>query len=153
MPKAAALGTLVSLHSRRAYNNAIDKFIAWYCSEPRLGFNRVVVLRYRSFLESLSLSAALDSSMPSGSALTISRRMIFVVHAPACVLAREVNSNKFSFFSVTRPYKRRNDTSDAGRSSKKQSMIAFESHSQTRHDNPVYRMEIGANKAFGDLGW
>jgi integrase len=56
--KAAALGTLVSLHSRRAYNNAIDKFIAWYCSEPRLGFNRAVVLRYRSFLESLSLSAA-----------------------------------------------------------------------------------------------
>jgi hypothetical protein len=151
--KAAALGTLVSLHSRRAYNNAIDKFIAWYCSEPRLGFNRVVVLRYRSFLESLSLSAALDSSMPSGSALTISRRMIFVVHAPACVLAQEVNSNKFSFFSVTRPCKRRNDTSDAGRSSKKQSMIAFESHSQTRHDNPVYRMEIGANKAFGYSGW
>jgi site-specific recombinase XerC len=56
--KAAALGTLVSLHSRRAYKNAIDKFIAWYCSEPRLGFNRAIVLRYRSFLESLSLSAA-----------------------------------------------------------------------------------------------
>ena len=35
--KAAALGTLVSLHSRRAYKNAIDKFVAWYCSEPRLG--------------------------------------------------------------------------------------------------------------------
>ena len=51
-------GTLVSLHSRRAYKNAIDKFTAWYCSEPRLGFNRAVVLRYRSFLESLSLSAA-----------------------------------------------------------------------------------------------
>jgi len=50
--KSAALGTLVSLHSRRAYKNAIDKFIAWYGSEPRLGFNRAVVLRYRSFLES-----------------------------------------------------------------------------------------------------
>jgi hypothetical protein len=56
--KAAALVTLVSLHSRRAYKSAIDKFIAWYCSEPLLGFNRAVVLRYRSFLESLSLSAA-----------------------------------------------------------------------------------------------
>jgi integrase len=56
--KASALSTLVSLHSRRAYKNAIDKFTAWYCSEPRLGFNRAVVLRYRSFLESLSLSAA-----------------------------------------------------------------------------------------------
>ena len=52
--KAAALSTLVSLHSRRAYKNAIDKFTAWYGSEPRLGFNRAVVLRYRSFLESLS---------------------------------------------------------------------------------------------------
>ena len=56
--KSAALGALVSLHSRRAYKNAIEKFIAWYCSEPRLGFNRAVMLRYRSFLESLSLSAA-----------------------------------------------------------------------------------------------
>jgi integrase len=56
--KAAALGTLVSLHSRRAYKNAIDKFTGWYCSEPRLGFNRAVALRYRSFLESLTLSAA-----------------------------------------------------------------------------------------------
>jgi integrase len=56
--KATVLGTLVSSHSRRAYKHAIDKFVAWYCSEPRLGFNRVVVLRYRSFLESLSLSAA-----------------------------------------------------------------------------------------------
>jgi integrase len=33
-------------------------FIAWYCSEPRRGFNRSVVVRYRSFLEGLSLSAA-----------------------------------------------------------------------------------------------
>jgi hypothetical protein len=56
--KAAAVGTLVSLHSRRAYKHAIDKFIAWYCSGPRFGFNRTVVLRYRSFLGSLSLSAA-----------------------------------------------------------------------------------------------
>ena len=44
--KAAALGTLVSLHSRRAYKNAIDKFIAWYCSEPRLGFNRAVFILF-----------------------------------------------------------------------------------------------------------
>jgi integrase len=57
--KAAPLGTFVSSHSRRAYKNAIDKFIAWYCSEPRLGFNRAIVLRYRSFLESSLLSAAM----------------------------------------------------------------------------------------------
>src|ERR1700685_3370655 len=33
-------------------------FIAWYCSEPRRGVNRSVVVRYRSFFEGLSLSAA-----------------------------------------------------------------------------------------------
>jgi site-specific recombinase XerC len=52
------LSTLASAHSRRSYKHAIEKFIDWYCSEPRLGFNRSVVLRYRAFLEGLTLSAA-----------------------------------------------------------------------------------------------
>ena len=56
--KAAVLNTLASPHSRRSYGYAIESFIVWYCGEPRLGFNRSVVVRYRSFLESLSLSAA-----------------------------------------------------------------------------------------------
>jgi hypothetical protein len=56
--KTAVLDTLASAHSRRSYKHAIEKFIAWYCSEPRLGFDRSVVVRYRSFLEGLSLSAA-----------------------------------------------------------------------------------------------
>src|ERR1700679_4243547 len=56
--KTAVLNTLASRHSRRSYEYAIDRFIAWYCSEPRLEFNRSVVVKYRSFLESLSLSAA-----------------------------------------------------------------------------------------------
>jgi|SRR4029077_15485885 hypothetical protein len=56
--KAGVLNTLASPHSRRSYEYAIERFIAWYCDEPRLGFNRSVVVRYRSFLESLSLSAA-----------------------------------------------------------------------------------------------
>lgn len=56
--KTAVLNTLASAHSRRSYEYAIEEFIAWYCAEPRLGFNRPVVVRYRSFLESLSLSAA-----------------------------------------------------------------------------------------------
>jgi integrase len=30
--------------------------IDWYCSEPRLAFNRIVVLRYRSYLESRQLA-------------------------------------------------------------------------------------------------
>ena len=56
--KAAVLSTLASAHSRRMYEFAIERFIAWYCHEPRLAFNRSVVMRYRSFLEGLSLSAA-----------------------------------------------------------------------------------------------
>ena len=56
--KTAVLNTLASRHSRRSYEYAIDRFIAWYCSEPRLEFNRSVVVRYRSFLERLFLSAA-----------------------------------------------------------------------------------------------
>jgi integrase len=56
--KISALATLPSAHSRRTYRYAIERFIDWYCSEPRLGFNRGVMVRYRSFLESLALSAA-----------------------------------------------------------------------------------------------
>jgi len=56
--KASVLATLPSSHSRRSYGYAIARFIEWYCSEPRLGFNRSVVVRYRSYLESLALSAA-----------------------------------------------------------------------------------------------
>jgi site-specific recombinase XerC len=56
--KADVLSTLASSPSRRAYKHAIEAFIAWYCSKPRLSFNRSVVVRYRSILEGLSLSAA-----------------------------------------------------------------------------------------------
>jgi hypothetical protein len=56
--KTAVLNTLASAYSRHAYKHAIEKFFTWYCSEPRLGFNRSVIMRHRSFLERLSLSAA-----------------------------------------------------------------------------------------------
>jgi site-specific recombinase XerD len=56
--KAAVLNTLASQHSRRSYEYAIERFITWYCSEPRLTFNRSVVVKYRSFLERRSMSAA-----------------------------------------------------------------------------------------------
>ena|ERR1700693_6383647 len=55
---AAELNTLASVHSPRSYTFAIDRFIAWYCGEPRLTFKRDVVVRYRSHLEGLSLSAS-----------------------------------------------------------------------------------------------
>jgi site-specific recombinase XerD len=54
----AVLNSLTSPASRRVYEYAIDQFIAWYCSEPRLAFNRIVVVRYRMYLESRGLAAA-----------------------------------------------------------------------------------------------
>ena len=45
--KAAVLRSLGSTDSRRGYQHAIDEFVAWYCSEPPLAFNKTVVLRYR----------------------------------------------------------------------------------------------------------
>jgi hypothetical protein len=42
--KAAVLRSLASPDSRRGYQHAIDEFVAWYCSEPRLAFNETVVL-------------------------------------------------------------------------------------------------------------
>jgi site-specific recombinase XerD len=56
--KTAALDTLASPDSQRSYRFAIDDFIAWYCSEPRLAFNKTVVLRYRLQLETRHLSAS-----------------------------------------------------------------------------------------------
>ena len=55
--KLAVLNSLTSPSSRRVYQYAIDQFIAWYCSEPRLAFNRIVVVRYRMHLESRRLAA------------------------------------------------------------------------------------------------
>ena len=55
--KLAVLNSLGSPASRRVYEYAIDQFIAWYCSEPRLAFNRIVVVRYRLYLESRHLAA------------------------------------------------------------------------------------------------
>jgi hypothetical protein len=37
--------------------DAIDQFTAWYCSELRLAFNRIVVVRYRLHMESRGLAA------------------------------------------------------------------------------------------------
>src|SRR3984885_5323777 len=56
--KTAVLNTLGSQESQRSYRFAIDDFIAWYCSEPRLAFNKTVVLRYRLQLEARHLSAS-----------------------------------------------------------------------------------------------
>ena len=50
--KSAVLNSLPSKESQRSYRHAMEEFIAWYCSEPRLSFNKTVVTRYRIHLES-----------------------------------------------------------------------------------------------------
>jgi hypothetical protein len=44
--KSAVLNSLTSPGSQRTYDHAIREFIEWYCSEPRLAFNKTVVTRY-----------------------------------------------------------------------------------------------------------
>jgi site-specific recombinase XerD len=54
--KAAVLNSLSSRDAQRGYRHAMDEFIEWYCSEPRLSFSRTVVVRYRMHLESRKLA-------------------------------------------------------------------------------------------------
>ena len=49
--KTAVLNSLTSGSGQRTYDHAIREFVTWYCSEPRLAFNRIVVLRYHIHLE------------------------------------------------------------------------------------------------------
>ena len=55
--KSAVLDSLRSRESKRGYRHAMDEFIQWYCSEPRLSFNKVVVTRFRIFLENRNLAS------------------------------------------------------------------------------------------------
>jgi site-specific recombinase XerD len=50
------LNSLSSTDAQRGYRLAIEEFIEWYCSEPRLSFSKSVVLRYRIHLESRHLA-------------------------------------------------------------------------------------------------
>lgn len=44
--KNAVLHSLGAASSQESYGHAIDEFIGWYCSEPRLAFNRTVDSRH-----------------------------------------------------------------------------------------------------------
>ena len=56
--KTAVLNSLTSASGQRTYDHAIREFVGWYCSEPRLAFNRTVVLRYRIHLEQRGFAPA-----------------------------------------------------------------------------------------------
>ncbi len=53
--RAAVLDSLRSPESQR-YRRSIDDFVRWYCSEPRLSFNKTIVTRYRIHLEDRQLA-------------------------------------------------------------------------------------------------
>ena len=54
--KTTVLNSLGAVSSQDSYGHAIEEFITWYCSEPRLSFSRTVVLRYRIHLEQENLA-------------------------------------------------------------------------------------------------
>ncbi len=56
LSKSAVLNSLTAPSSQESYGHAINEFIGWYCSEPRLSFNRTVLLRYRIHLEQRNLA-------------------------------------------------------------------------------------------------
>jgi hypothetical protein len=70
--KTAVLNSLTSASGQRTYDHAIREFVTWYCSEPRLAFNRTVVLRYRIHLEHRGYAPArsIYGSPPSGALRT-----------------------------------------------------------------------------------
>jgi len=54
--KSAVLNSPSCPDAQRGYRRAIDEFVDWYCSEPRLSFSKTVVLRYRMHLELRNLA-------------------------------------------------------------------------------------------------
>jgi hypothetical protein len=54
--KSAVLNSLSCPDAQRGYRHAIDEFVDWYCSEPRLSFSKTAVVRYRMHLESRHLA-------------------------------------------------------------------------------------------------
>src|SRR5215469_1888496 len=54
--KSAVFNSLSYPDAQRVYRHAIDEFVEWYCSEPRLSFSKTVVLRYRMHLETRNLA-------------------------------------------------------------------------------------------------
>ena len=61
--KTAVLNSLNSADAKRGYRHAIDEFVDWYCSEPRLAFNRIVVLRYPRIVP--DRRSSIDSEFPT----------------------------------------------------------------------------------------
>lgn len=70
--KSAVLDSLRLPESKRGYRHAIDEFIQWYCSEPRLSFNKVVgpVAAFSSRIASSRQERSMDDSLQYGGSPT-----------------------------------------------------------------------------------
>lgn len=80
--KSAVLNSLPSKESQRGYRHAIDEFITWYCSEPRLSFNKAVVTGYRIHLESRQLAPGTINGSPPPSDASRTKLLIRACSAP-----------------------------------------------------------------------
>src|SRR3984893_12426345 len=56
--QALALDSVTSPHSKRAYESALNHFLAWYHSESRPPISKAVVNAYKAELEEAGLSAS-----------------------------------------------------------------------------------------------
>src|SRR5437016_11978529 len=56
--KVLVLDSVSSPITRRAYNMALDEFIAWYRQEPRPGFTKATVSAWRVSLEARGLGSS-----------------------------------------------------------------------------------------------
>src|SRR6202011_979757 len=74
--KSAVLNSLSCPDAQRGYHHAIDEFVDWYCSEPRLSFSKTAVVRYRMHLEPAILRQAQSTSGSARSAGWHTRRQI-----------------------------------------------------------------------------
>jgi hypothetical protein len=88
--KAAVLNSLTSKSGQRTYDRAITDFVEWYCSEPRLSFDRTVVLQYRIFSNrsAMLLRRSICGSQPYG--VSPSKRRILVCSVRNCPPAFDV---------------------------------------------------------------
>src|SRR5215469_2137195 len=84
--KSAVTASLRSPSSRRCYEHAIAEFVDWYCSEPRLGFNKAVVTRNRMHLESRGLAPGTVNLR-----LAAIRRLAYEAADSRCLLYKDTN--------------------------------------------------------------
>src|SRR5262249_39064800 len=80
--KSAVLNSLSCPDAQRGYRHAIDEFVEWYCSEPRLSFSKTVVVRRRMHLESRRLAPGAINLRLGASAVLRTRRQTVGCSAP-----------------------------------------------------------------------